>query len=72
MEINLEKWKYELRHQKKHLVHTDHKKDEGLFTQCFRRIFSRYPIPIMFSTNPNLYKSRNLNQATQIEFHKDS
>ena len=64
MTIDIEKWRYELRHQKKHLVHTDLKAGEGLFTQCFRRIFSRYPIPIMFSTNPDLYKpSRNYNTS---------
>ena len=63
MEIDLEKWRHELRHQRKHLVHTDLKKGEGLFTQCFRRIFSRYPIPIMFSTSKFLYTPRNLNQT---------
>ena len=67
MDIDLEKWKYDLRHQRKNLVNTDLKKGEGLFTQCFRRIFSRYPIPIMFKTNPNLYKPR-MSQAKQIEF----
>ena len=67
MDIDVDLWRSELRIQRKHLVHTDLKKGEGLFTQCFRRIFSRYPIPIMFRTNPELYKRRNL-QARQIEY----
>ena len=65
MEINLEKWRYDLRHQKKHLVHTGLRKNEWIFEQCFRRILdpSRKCIPILFRTNPNLYKPRHLNQA---------
>ena len=63
MTIDLEKWRYDLRHQRKHLVHTDLKKGEGLFTQCFRRIFSRYPIPIMFRTNPELYTAQSSSKA---------
>ena len=65
MDIDIDKWKYELRHQKKYLVHTDLKPGEGLFTQCFKRILdpNRKCIPIMFRTNPDLYKPRNLNQT---------
>ena len=62
MEIDLEKWRYNLRHQRKHLVHTGLKPGEWVFRQCFKRILdpNRKCIPIMFRTNPNLYKRRNL------------
>ncbi len=66
MTVDLDKLRYELRHQRKHLVHTGLKPGEGIFTQSFLRLLdpNRKCIPIMFSTNPNLYTPRNLNQQS--------
>ena len=62
MEINLNEWRHNLKNQHKHLVHWWTKPGEGIFTQCFRRILDphRKCIPVMFKTNPNLYKRRKL------------
>ena len=60
MTIDIERWKSELRIHKnsKHLVHWKVKDGESIFSQCFKRILdpNRHVIPLMFATNPNLYK----------------
>ena len=65
MTIDLEKWRSELKNQRKNLVHWGLKEGEGIFTQCFKRILdpNRKCIPVMFSTSKSLYKPRNLNQT---------
>ena len=57
MKIDIDQWRSNLKHQRKHLVHTGLKPAEGIFTQCFKRVLSpnRKCIPIVFRTNPNLY-----------------
>ena len=68
MKINLDEWRHNLKNQRKHLVHTGLKPGEGIFTQCFKRLLdpNRKCIPVMFSTNQNLYKPRNLNQTQSV------
>ena len=64
MDIDIERWRSELKMQRKHLVHWGLKEGEWVFAQCFKRILdpNRKCIPVLFRTNPNLYKPRNLNK----------
>ena len=39
MDIDLEKWKYDLRHQRKNLVNWGLKPGEWVFRQCFQATF---------------------------------
>ena len=58
MTIDLDAWRHNLKNQRKHLVHWWTKPNESWCAQSFLRILDpdRKCIPIMFSTNPNLYK----------------
>ena len=55
MDIDLEQWRAGLA-QRKTYVQGRVRKGENWMTECFRRTLNRKKFPLVFTTNPNLYK----------------
>ena len=56
MDIDIDRWRAELLTQKKTFVYGRLKEGENWLQECFKKAFNRNKFPLVFSTNPNLYK----------------
>ena len=56
MTIDLAAWRDSLANQRKTYVHGRVKEGENWMQDCFRKVFNKNKFPLVFTTNPNLYK----------------